>query len=251
MNELDLSIIIPTYNEETNIEDCLKSALGLAKEIFVVDSFSKDKTLEIAQKYANKVVQHEYINSATQKNWAIPQAKYPWVMILDADERITPELIGEIRSILNPDTKYNGFRIRRENTFFGKPMKYCGWGNDSVLRLFKRDISKYKDKAVHADVECPAPIGVLRHPLSHNSYRSMEQYIEKFQRYTTWSADDLAKRNIKVSCFHLALKPIGRFLRMYIFNLGFLAGIRGLVLAMLGMFSVFMKYAKLWERQRK
>ena len=244
-----LSILIPAFNNEEIITDCLESAKW-ADEIFVVDSFSTDRTLEICKQYTNKVIQHEYINSATQKNWAIPQMSHPWVMVLDTDERITPELREEIQGILKDNKGYVGFRIRRINSFFGKQMNGCGWDKDWVLRIFKKDLGRYLDREVHADVVIKGKIGELENCLIHNSYTSMEQYVNKFQRYTSWLSLELQKKGVKVKWYHILFRPIWRFFKMYILQRGFTQGIRGLILSWLGMMSVFMKYAKLWDKQR-
>ncbi|MRR14508.1 glycosyltransferase family 2 protein [archaeon] len=136
-----LSVLIPCFNEEKNIEECLKS-VSWADEIFVVDSFSTDGTLDIARKYTDRIVQHEYINSAAQKNWAIPQALHDWILIVDCDERVTPGLKNEIISILSMENPLDGYWIRRKNFFLGREIEHSGWGRDSVLRLFRRDLGR-------------------------------------------------------------------------------------------------------------
>src|SRR5262245_40337448 len=119
-----LTALVPTFNEEAVIRDCLES-LRWADEVFVVDSFSQDRTVEIERQYGSRVVQHAYVNSAAQKNWAIPQSGYLWVLLVDADERVTPELREEIREILEKGPRHSGYWIRRANHFLGKRMKHC------------------------------------------------------------------------------------------------------------------------------
>ena len=245
-----LTIIIPTFNEERNIRECLESVTW-ADEIFVVDSFSTDRTLEIARPFTSRIVQHEYVNSATQKNWAIPQATHPWVMIVDADERVTPELRDEILAILKSDGDgYDGFSIYRINHFMGRRINHCGWNRDDVLRLFRRDRGRYQEREVHANVILDGRSRHLKNKLVHYTFSSMEQFLQKMERYTTWAAGDRERTTKKVRWYHLTLRPLFRFFRQYILNLGFLDGIPGLILCILASYSVFLKYAKLYERQK-
>ncbi len=241
-----LSVIVPCKNEEANIRACLET-VKWADEIFVVDSGSTDRTMDIAREYTNRVVYHPYVNSAAQKNWAIPQAAHEWVMIIDCDERATPQLQREIREILQGDPEFDGYVIRRRNWFFGKPIRYCGWDGDRVLRLWKRDLGRYEEKHVHANVVVSTGrVGHLRGELEHHTYRSFDQYLEKFGRYTTWGALDLQERGKRPSAWNLLARPFFRFFRMYLLRRGFLDGKAGLILCGLAGFNVFVKYAKLW-----
>ena len=246
-----ISVLVPTLNEERNIRACLET-VRWADEVVVVDSFSTDRTREIAGEIADRVLEHEYVNSATQKNWAIPQASHPWVLIVDADERATPELREEILGVLEDCRGLDGFRIRRLNHFMGKRVRFCGWQNDSCLRLFRRDLGHYQDREVHADVIISSGrVGALRGKLLHYTFDSFEQYLKKFDRYTSWAAGDRARRTPCVRWHHLALRPAWRFFRQYILKLGFLDGLTGLVICRMAAYSVFMKYARLWERQER
>jgi len=244
-----LSVVVPCRNEEANLEACLET-VRWADEIYLVDSGSTDRSLEIARRFTDRVESHPYINSATQKNWAIPRASHPWVMILDCDERVTPALGEEIRALLAAGPDCDGYRIRRDNWFFGKRIRRCGWDGDTVLRLFRRDVGRYEDKHVHADVLVPGRIGALRGRLEHHTYRSFDQYLEKFHRYTTWGALDLRDRGVQAGVSGLVFRPLFRFLRMYILRRGFLDGRAGLVLCGLAACNVFVKYAKLWALRR-
>ncbi len=242
-----ITALIPTYNEERNLRDCLDS-VAWADEIFVVDSFSTDATPEIARQRGARFVQHEYVNSATQKNWAIPQATHPWVLIVDADERVTPELRDEILDILASPDSQDGYDIGRANHFLGQPVHYSGWQNDRCLRLFRRDKGRYQDRHVHADVIIEGGrVGHLRHKLLHYTFTSYEQYMKKFDQYTSWAARDRAQRTPVVRWHHLSLRPSARFLKQYFLRGGILDGKAGLIISSMAAFSVFMKYAKLWE----
>jgi glycosyltransferase involved in cell wall biosynthesis len=245
-----ITVIVPTFNEEENIRECLES-VRWADDIFVVDSFSTDHTLEIAREYTEHIVQHEYVNSATQKNWATPQAESDWVMVVDADERVTEELQARILEILENGTEFDGFYIKRMTTFFGRLIKHCGWHKDYLVRLWRNGKGRYEDLEVHADVLVDGKVGTIHEHLIHHTYRTFAQYLEKFGRYTTWSANDLYKQGKKPSFRNLFFRPVWRFWRMYVLRRGFMDGKHGLILCTLAAFSVFMKYAKLWDLYRR
>jgi glycosyltransferase involved in cell wall biosynthesis len=241
-----LTVIIPTYNEETTIADCLAS-VRFADEVLVVDSFSTDATVRLAREAGARVLQHEYVYSARQKNWAIPQAAHEWVLLVDSDERVTPPLRDEILALLESDPKHDGYWILRANHFLGRRMRRCGWGTDRVIRLFRRDVSRYQDREVHAEIDLPGPLPVLRHPLEHHSFRSFRQYWRKIQLYSEWGAAQLYKEGRRAGPLQIFGRPVTRFIKMYVIRLGFLEGVHGLVLSLLGAFTVYLKYARLWE----
>ena len=147
-----LTVIIPCYNAEKSIAKCLQS-VSWADELLLVDSYSTDGTLKIAGSFADRIVQHEYENSAKQKNRAIPQAKHEWVFIVDSDDWISTGLADEIQELLRRGPDKEGYWIYRRNYLLGKRVRYSGWGHDKVLRLFRRDLGRYSDKRVHAEVE--------------------------------------------------------------------------------------------------
>lgn len=242
-----LSVIIPTFNEAENIEECLTSVTW-ADEVLVVDSFSSDRTLEIARRFTQRIIQRDYINSASQKNWALPQAAHRWVMVVDADERVTPELRDEIRTLLARGPDRSGYVIRRVNHFLGRRIRYGGWARDRVLRLWDRTKGKYQEKEVHADVEVSGSVGELQHPLLHITFRSWDSYLYKVDRYTSWGADEYLKKGRRATVLDLIFRPPARFLKRYIFQLGFLDGIPGLMITGIDTWVVFVKYARIWER---
>ncbi len=245
-----LTVLVPCKNEEANLQACLDT-VSWADELFVVDSGSTDRSREIAREYTDRVVEHPYVNSATQKNWAIPQARHEWVLVIDCDERASPELQQEIQALLAGTPDQDGYVIRRQNWFFGKPIRHCGWDADDVLRLFKRDFGRYEDKHVHANViVSTGRVGRLQGRLAHHTYRSFDQYLEKFGRYTTWGALDLRDRGKHATPWDLATRPAFRFVRQYVLRQGFRDGTAGLILCGLAAFNVFVKYAKLWAIRR-
>jgi len=241
-----LSVLIPTKNERANVRECLDS-VRWAEEVVVVDSGSTDGTLELARPVADRVLEHAYENSAAQKNWALPQLTHRWVLIVDADERVTPALRAEIEAVLADPGRADGYWIRRANHFLGRPIGSAGWQRDRVLRLFDRLKGAYEPLHVHAEVQIRGRVGSLRERLTHHTYLSLDEYFEKFDRYTRWSAEDLKKRGIRGSTPRLLLRPWLRFLRMYVLEGGFREGRHGLVLCWLAAFSVFTKYARRWE----
>lgn len=246
-----LTALIPTFNEEDNIRDCLES-VKWADEILIVDSYSNDKTLEIARSYTDRIIQHEYINSATQKNWAIPQARHEWVLIVDSDERVTEELKNEIEKALSKDSDdINGYYIPRKNFFLGKEIKHGGWEfqHDLNLRLFKRDFGRYENKEVHADIIIKGRKGKIGSPFLHYSYKTIAPYLKKLERYTNWAALDVAKKGKRIGWQQFVFRPTGTFIKMFVLKLGFLDGIHGLILALFSSYYVYIKYVKAWEIQ--
>ncbi|HKQ98516.1 MAG TPA: glycosyltransferase family 2 protein [Candidatus Polarisedimenticolia bacterium] len=243
-----LTAIVPAFNEEATLADCLRS-VDFADEILVVDSHSTDRTVAIAAGHGARVIQREYGYSASQKNWAIPQAKHEWILLVDADERVTPALRDEIVAILEAGPKADGYWVRRDNYFLGKHIRRCGWGSDTVVRLFRRDVSRYQDRQVHAEIDLPGPLPTLRHPLEHHTFRSFAQYWRKLDRYSDWGARQAHLEGQRTGAAGILFRPIGRFIRMYVLKGGFLEGTHGVVLSLLGAFTVYLKYARLWELQ--
>ena len=247
MTRAKLTAIVTTFNEEANIQECLR-CLSFADEVLVADSFSTDKTLEIARDFGARIVQREYQCAASQKNWAIPQASHEWVLLCDADERVTDELRQEVQELLSGQPQHVGYSIPRANCFLGRWIRHCGWSpeRDSNTRLFLRDRSRYEEKEVHADIICDGPVGVINSPLMHYSFVTIDQYISKMNRYTTWAARDILSSGRKVGGLEVSLRPIGTFLRMYVLQAGFLDGVHGLILCIASAFYTFAKYAKAW-----
>jgi len=241
-----LTALIPTGNEIHNIEAVIAS-VGFADEILIVDSFSTDGTYEKAHKLATKVIRREYQYSASQKNWAIPQAQHEWILLVDADEHVTQELKTEIIEILkNPKEGVNAYDIGRNNHFMGERVRFSGWKNDSVIRLFKRDFCNYEDKHVHAKLIVNGTIGKLKHKLYHNTYITFDKYIEKMNRYATLQAKDYETKTGVLTPFHFVIKPFWGFFKHYIIQSGFRDGVVGLTIGYVQGYVIFMRYVKLW-----
>lgn len=245
-----LTAIVPTGNEEHNIEEVLKS-VAFADEIMVVDSFSTDRTVELAEKYAHKIIQREYINSASQKNWAIPQAAHDWILLVDADERVTPELKTEIQEILAMDHKpHTAYDIYLNEHFMGQRMHYSSLQGNKATRFFMRDKCRYEEKHVHADLIVEGTIGTLKGKLNHNTYRDFDAFIAKLNRYAWWQARDYDRRVRRISMAHVLFKPWFRFMKHYVFRLGFLDGFAGFAYAYVQSYAVMTRYLKLWLLRR-
>ena len=236
-----ITAIIPTLNEQHNIVDAIKS-VDFADEIMVVDSFSTDKTIELATPLADTILQRKYENSASQKNWSIPQAKYQWILLLDADERVKKELKKEIFSVLESKTNYSAFWIKRENYFMGEKIYFSGWRGDRVIRLFKRDECKYEEKYVHAEIVTKGKIGILKNKLTHNTFKSKDDYLKKLERYAKWQAKDYDKKTGSITIFHTLIKPIFRFIKHYFIQLGILDGHVGFIISSYQAKAVKMRY---------
>ncbi len=241
-----VTAIIPTYNEEKNIEAAIKSVLW-ADEIIVVDSFSTDRTLEIAKKYPVTIYEHEYVNSATQKNWIIPQAKHGWIFLLDADEEASDELIAEVKKTIQLKDACDAYWIPRINKYMGKWVKYSGWQNDAVIRLFKRDTCKYQDKHVHSEVETTGKVGRLKYKIKHDAYKDFAVILKKIDTYSSWKAYDRRRKTKKVTAFHLVAKPAFKFFKHYIMKLGFMDGRVGFIISSLSAYDVFIRAVKMWR----
>jgi glycosyltransferase involved in cell wall biosynthesis len=247
---LGLTAIVPTYNEEENISDCLDS-LAFADEILVVDSFSTDRTVELANaKPKVRVMQHEYSGNGPQCNWAMDQAARPWILIIDADERVPPELAAEIGRLLQGGPSADQYLLRRRNFFLGREIRGSGWGRDRLARLLRKGSARYPEQRVHADIAVAASTPTLAAPLVHFTCRSFDAYLEKVHRYAEWGAADLRQRGRRAGWTAVALRPAWRFFRSFVLEAGFRDGTAGLVVCGLQAYGVFLKWARLWEMGR-
>ncbi len=244
-----LTCIVPCKNERMNIRPCIESLQGIADEILIADSGSTDGTLDIVRDIGGcRVIEREYIHSGDFKNWAIPQATHPWILLLDADERATPALCEEVSGLLELGPPQDGYWIYRKNHFMGHHANTCGWANDCCLRLFHRDKGRYVGNNDHAEVKVSTgKVGALKNRLDHYTYWSYDQWFRKFDRYTKVQAQIWYEQGRRPSYWRLLVHAPFRFVRDYIFQLGFLQGKVGLQIATLAAFYSFMKQARLWE----
>lgn len=242
-----LTCLIPCKDERLNIRACIESFQSIADEILIADSGSTDGTLEIVQDVGGcRIVEREYRTSGDFKNWAIPQAENEWILLVDADERVTPELAEEIEAVLAAP-KHDGYWIFRDNHFMGHPVKHCGWNHDKVLRLFRRDLGRYEGPSDHGEVQISTgSVGKLKSRFLHYTVWTYDQLFKKFHRYTMLQAQQWYDQGKKPNLARLTLNPPFRFFRDYVLQLGFLDGLIGFQISMIAAFYCFTKQARLW-----
>lgn len=246
--KIPVSVAIITKNEEKNIRDALESVKDF-EEIVVIDSFSTDGTLHICREYTQRIYQHEWKDFAFQKQLAIDRTTLQWVLILDADERVTDSLKKEIIKKINCED-FDGYFIPRKNFFLNKWIKHGGWWPDYTLRLFKKDLGRMEHRLVHEKVIVSGKVGYLSQPLLHYTYRNFDEFIKKMQNYSMLSAMEIIKNNPSKTKIFLKIffAPPFTFFKMFILRKGFLDGLRGFMLAVFYSFYSFLKYAKVWEK---
>ena len=243
-----ISVVIITKNEEHNIERCLKS-VRWANEIVVIDNGSTDRTMDICRKYNCVIKETDWLGFGTLKKMAVDTAKYDWIFSIDSDEEVSEQLKDKILSTLENPT-CNGFRIKRESFYLGKKIRHCGWQRDYQLRLFNRKFGNFNDKPVHESVNISGTVGKIEAPLYHYTYPTVQSHIEKMNRYTELGLDLLIEKKKTASIGGAVLRGLAKFFKMYILQLGFLDGKIGFVLCYNSAFGVYLKYLKLWEKNR-
>lgn len=247
--KLPLSVVIITKDEENNIERCLRS-VPFASECLVVDSFSKDGTVEIATRAGARVLQEAWRGFGAQKKFAAEQARYDWILSLDADEAVSPELAHEIQqkfASFNPET---GYLIPRRSFHLGRWILHGGWYPDRQLRLFNRLHANWGDDRIHERVRARQETG-LDADLLHWVFDDLSDQVITNDRYSGLQAQDLWRRGVKFSLPKLIIKPWVKFVENYFFKRGFLDGLPGFLIAVSSAYSVFLKFAKLWELERR
>ncbi|HLA41591.1 MAG TPA: glycosyltransferase family 2 protein [Candidatus Glassbacteria bacterium] len=249
---LDISVVIITLDAELVIGPTLAST-GFAREVVVVDSGSTDRTVEFCEKAGARVISRQWSGYGPQKNFAIGQASCPWVLSLDADEVVSSELAAEI-SALEDSTPYAGFRIPRLNHYFGRGLRHGGQYPDLQLRLFRKSRGRFNTRPVHEAVELDGAPGRLSGEILHYSYASVDDYLQKFLRYTGLEAERLLAGGEKPTpgrlITRLALAPLAKFVRRYFIKLGFLDGLPGFLAAIFTSFTMIASYARFWDKYR-
>ena len=242
-----ISACITTLNEELNIERCLTS-LSWCDEIIVVDSFSSDRTVELSRKYTPHVHQHEWLGYIGQKNLARKLATHPWILFVDADEEVSPDLRDEIqRELSATPCQYDGFEFPRMVNYLGKWIRHGEWYPDLKLRLFRKDKGRSGGQEPHDQVIVSGPIKRLRGHLWHYTYEDIHDHLETMNRYSTITASEKFKTGSRFCWSDFLFRPVFRFMKAYFLKRGFLDGKRGFLIAIVSSFGVCMKYAKLWE----
>ena len=246
----DLTVLVLVPDAKDKLRRGLDSVAWADAIFCVVDSRTSDGSAEIAREMATRVETREFINDANQRNWAIPQITTEWTLVLDADEWLSGELSDKIQMIIREDGEIDGYEIRRRSFFFGKLINHCGWHHDYNWRLFRTGKGRYIEQRVHSRVVIDGPKGSIHEHMYHDTYRTFEEYFATAQRYSRPGAEDYFERGRRAHLSDLTLRPLLRWVKMYIIRHGFMDGYHGAVLCALSSCSVFLKYAKLWNLER-
>lgn len=249
-NRRPVSAVVIAKNEERRIAPCLES-LSWTDEIVVVDSGSTDGTVDVARRFTDKVRSVSWKGFGPQKQAAVDLASHDIVLNVDCDERVTPELAEEIRSILSAESMRAGYSVPRRTFLGGKEIRHGGWYPDRTVRLFDRTRARFSDDLVHERVVVSGEVGECRGHLLHYSFDGFSDLLEKLNRYGDLSALQMRDRGRRCGIGDVTLRPLAAFLRTYVLRLGFLDGFEGLVVSAATALLTFSKYAKLRELTRK
>lgn len=244
-----LSATIICRDEADKIRGALES-VRFCDEVVVVDSGSTDGTLEICRELADRVIERTWPGYVAQQNFARSQARGEWVLSIDADERVTPELAGEIRQVLRGAATVDGFRITRHVHYLGRWIDHSGWYPEPRVRLFRREKGSWEGVDPHYDVVVSGPLARLRGEIVHYTYDDLEDHVRTLNRFSTILAREHRSRGRRFSWFALLFRPPAEFLKKYVVKRGFLDGAPGFYVACLSAVYVFLKSAKLWEAER-
>jgi glycosyltransferase involved in cell wall biosynthesis len=240
---MKISATIVTLNEERNIARAIES-LKCADEVLVVDSGSRDHTREIAERMGARVVEEPWRGYSGQKNYAAGRAAYDWILSIDADESLTPELAAEILAVKSDGPRFDGYSFPRLAFYLGRWIRHSGWYPDRKLRLYDRRKAEFAGDFVHESVRVNGPTGELRGDLLHFTCNSLSEHLRTLDRYTTLAANEVAARGKPIPLPKLALDPAWTFIRSYIVQRGFLDGPQGLAIGWMASLYTFLKYAK-------
>ena len=248
-----ISVVIIARNEEANLPRCLAS-VKWADEIVLVDSGSTDRTIEIAQQSGVTVIPIEWQGFGASKKEGVNRAAGPWILSIDADEEVPPELAEEIRRMVSEDDGLVGYYLPRRTQFLGRWIYHCGWYPDPVLRLFRKDRGDFDEALVLERVDVQGRVGRLQHDLLHYSYPTLESYFVKFNRYTTMAAQAAYERGRRANVFDICVRPVANFIKQYFLKAGFMDGLEGLLISVFSSCHVMTKYSKLrhlWKMNGK
>jgi glycosyltransferase involved in cell wall biosynthesis len=248
-----ISACVIAFNEERKIRRCLQS-LTWCDEIIVLDSFSTDRTVEICKEFTTRVYQHEWLGYVGQRNLVREMSTHPWILFLDSDEEVCPDLREEICAEFNRGTgQYLGYEFPRQVYYLGRWIRHGEWFPDVKLRLFKKDHGRTEGQEPHDKVVVNGPVKRLRNPIWHYTYDDIRDHVETLNRFSTITAQQRFVQGEGFRWLDLLFRPPFRFIRGYFLKAGFLDGTHGFIVAFLSTYGAFMKYAKLWElslRQR-
>jgi glycosyltransferase involved in cell wall biosynthesis len=247
MSRPPISVLLPTYNCARLVRHTLES-VAWADEILVVDSYSTDQTLDICREFGARIIQHEYINSAKQKNWAAPQCRYEWVLQIDTDEVLDAPLKEEIEAVVaTAPLEVHAFRMPRKNHVLGQWMRVGGIYPDYQTRLFRRDQGRWVEREVHAHLTVPGQVATLQHHLLHYGMPHFSKQLGNLDRYTRYEADEAHKQGQRFRWHQLLIRPWLIFVHRYLWQQGYRAGWRGFILCSYLATYEFFSRAKLWE----
>jgi len=250
VSNVKISAAIIALNEESNILRALES-VAWTDEVILVDSGSTDQTIDIARDWGARVIAAGFDGYVEAKNLALKYTSGQWVLSLDADEEVTPELRAEIETIVADEAAADGYRIPRRNHYLGKWMRWCGWYPDYQLRLWKRGTGRWVGGSVHERVDVNGEVGKTKAALNHFTYNSLNDHVARMNRYATLHAQDRFAAGKRATFLHLLLTPLLQFIKLYFLRLGMLGGMRGLMVSGMGSYYAYLKKAKLIELQLK
>lgn len=248
---MEISAVVITRNEEKRLEPALASLEGVVSEIVVVDCFSTDGTKKVAAKYTSRVYDRKWTDFAGQKNYADGLATKTWILSLDADERLSPELREELLAMKDVEPDCAAFSVPFRTWYLGRWIKHSGWRPDVRVRLFCREGATWEGDYIHEKVAVGGPVGRLKGSINHFPFSGVDQQVARISEFSTLEAHKFYSQGKKARYRHIAAGPLGGFLRTYIFRLGLLDGFPGLVIAGLDGFAVFMRYIKLRDIWKK
>jgi glycosyltransferase involved in cell wall biosynthesis len=242
---LPVSVLLLARDEAARLDRLLPRLKFAREAIVVVDAASRDDSRAVAGRHGARVFERALDGFGAQRAFALGEAREPWVLWIDADEWPDEPLIAAIGSAIAREE--SGFRLRRRTWFLGRPIRYCGWQGERVLRLFRRERARFDDALVHEQVRVEGPIGTLEGTLEHHSYATWDDCRDKLFRYAAAGAEAARRAGRSAGLLDLIARPLLRFLRMYVLQLGVLDGARGLAVCLLAGAQVFLKYAELWS----
>jgi len=244
-----ISAAIITFNEEKNIKRCIDS-LDFVDEVIVVDSLSSDKTCEIAKELGASVIDQKFLGHIDQKQLAVENCSHDWVLSLDADEEVSEELKASILELLKSPLAYEAYEMKRVSFHLGKWIRHGGWYPDKKIRLFNKKHAHWGGYNPHDKVIVDGKVGMLDGDLKHYVFKDLRHNIDTNNSYSSIMAEDMNVKGKKFSYIKLFLKPVGKFLEVYVYKKGFLDGMPGFIIAIGASYSMFLKFAKLWELEK-
>lgn len=253
LTPIKISATIITFNEEKKIEGCLKSLLGVADEIIVIDSCSMDRTETICRQYPVKFISHQFEGYVAQKNYAVLQASYDYILSLDADERLSNELKDSILQLKNNWGNVHGYAVDRFNYYCGKWMYFSGWYPERKIRLWDRRKAQWGGTDPHDFVHVPKnKTKTLKGNLIHYAYLTVDEHLQQVYKFAEIAARAKYKKGEKVSfIINVIFSPLFRFVKSFLFQLGFLDGYYGFLFCSISASLTFFKYVRLYEYKRK